>query len=162
MLAYRQPRIDGKAYLPVSYFVVLVLLKTGRHKEALERAKANLPRGEISVFRLSNVLMLLNGMLRYRHPNFTNEVLDEIEKFLDGLNEHFFQIPEKLAAFRTVRLLQFRKEVTTNRESAPTALGQRAAASPREGAGTARDSVTSETSVRFQSPPTCRVPHVRS
>jgi hypothetical protein len=99
-------RIDGKAYLPVSYFIVLVLLKIGRLKEALERAKSNLPQGEISVFGLSNALMLLNGMLRYRHPDFTNEMLDEIEKFLDGLNEHSFQIPEKLAAIRTARLLQ--------------------------------------------------------
>jgi hypothetical protein len=45
-------------------------------------------------------------MLRYRHPDFTSEMLDEIERFLDGLNEHPFQIPEKLAAIRAARLLQ--------------------------------------------------------
>jgi hypothetical protein len=99
-------RIDGKAYLPVSYFIVLVLWKIGRLKEGLEKAKSNLPQGEISVFGLSNVLMLLNGLLRYRHPDFTNEMLDDIERFLDGLNEHPFQIPEKLAAIRTARLLR--------------------------------------------------------
>ncbi len=54
----------------------------------------------------NNVLMLLDGLLRYRHPDFTNEVLDDVERFLDGLNEHPFQIPEKLAAIRTSRLLQ--------------------------------------------------------
>jgi len=99
-------RIDGKAYLPVSYFMVLVLWRIGHLKEALEKARTNLPQGEIGVFGLSNVLMLLNGLLRYRHPDFTNEMLDEIERFLDGLNEHSFQIPEKLAAIRTARLLQ--------------------------------------------------------
>jgi hypothetical protein len=99
-------RLDGKAYLPVSYFIVLVLWKIERLKDALEKAKAKLPQGEISVFGLSNVLMLLNGMLRYRYPDFTNEMLDQIEKFLDGLNEHAFQIPEKLAAIRTARLWQ--------------------------------------------------------
>lgn len=99
-------RIDGKAYLPVSYFMVLVLWRIGHLKDALERAKSNLPQGEISVFGLSNVLMLLNGLLRYRHTDFTNEMLDEIERFLDGMNEHRFQIPEKLAAIRTARLLQ--------------------------------------------------------
>ena len=50
--------------------------------------------------------MLFNGLLRFRYVDFTNEMLDEIERFLDGLNEHSFQIPEKLAAIRTARLLQ--------------------------------------------------------
>lgn len=99
-------RLGSKAYLPVSYFIVLALLRIGHLKDALENAKSKLPQGEISVFGLSNVLMLLNGLLRYRHPDFTNEMLDEIERFLDGLNEHSFQIPEKLAAIRTARLLQ--------------------------------------------------------
>ena len=49
--------------------------------------------------------MLLNGLLRYRYPDFTNEMLDDIEKFLLGLKEHPFQIPEKIAAIRTARLL---------------------------------------------------------
>ena len=122
-------RIDGKSYLPVSYFIVLVLLKIGRLKEALERAKANLPQSEISVFGLSNVLMLLNGMLRYRHPDFTNEALDEIERFLDGLNEHSFQIPEKLAAIRTVRLLR------PGREATPNAPAQKGSEEPSRGDG---------------------------
>jgi hypothetical protein len=99
-------RLGSKAYLPVSYFIVLALSKSGRFKDALENAKSKLPQGEVSVFGLSNVLMLLNGMLRYRHPDFTNEMLDEIERFLDGLNEHSFQIPGKLVAIRTARLLR--------------------------------------------------------
>lgn len=109
-------RMDGKAYLPVTYFIVCVLWKIGRLRDALEKAKANLPQGEIKVFGLSNALMLLNGLLRYRHPAFTNEMLDDIERFLVGLNEHTFQIPEKLAAIRTARLMAGRKELnpTTN------------------------------------------------
>jgi hypothetical protein len=109
-------RMDGKAYLPVTYFIVCVLWKIGRLKDALEKAKSDLPQGEIKVFGLSNALMLLNGLLRYRHPDFTNEMLDDIERFLVGLNEHPFQIPEKLAAIRTTRLTAGRKELnpTTN------------------------------------------------
>jgi len=99
-------RVDGKAYLPVTYFIVCVLWKVGRLKDALERAKANLPQGEIKVFGLSNALMLLNGLLRCRHPDFTNEMLDDIERFLVGLKEHPFQIPEKLVAIRTARLMR--------------------------------------------------------
>ncbi|HKW61037.1 MAG TPA: hypothetical protein VJN89_00710 [Candidatus Acidoferrum sp.] len=104
-------RIDGKAYLPVTYFIVCVLWRIGRLRDALEKAKASLPQGEIKVFGLSNALMLLNGLLRYRHPDFTNEMLDDIERFLVGLNEHPFQIPEKLAAIRTARLLAVRPAI---------------------------------------------------
>ena len=110
-------RMDGKAYLPVTYFIVCVLWKIGRLKDALEKAKANLPHGEIKVFGLSNALMLLNGLLRYRHPDFTNAMLDDIERFLVGLNEHPFQIPEKLAVIRTARLRAGRKERNPDNES---------------------------------------------
>jgi hypothetical protein len=110
-------RMDGKAHLPATYFIVCVLWKIGRLKDALEKAKANLPHGEIKVFGLSNALMLLNGLLRYRHPDFTNEMLDDIERFLVGLNEHPFQIPEKLAAIRTARLRAGRKERNPDNES---------------------------------------------
>ena len=98
-------RIDeGRGYLRVTYFIVCVLWKVGRLPEALERAKAKLPQGEMKAFGLSNTLMLLNGLLRYRYIDFPNEMLDEIEKFLNGMNEHSFQIPEKIAAIRAMRL----------------------------------------------------------
>lgn len=106
-------RIDGKAYLRVTYFIVCALWKIGRLKEALERAKIALPQGEIKVFGLSNALMLLNGLLRCRYPEFTNDMLDEIERFLVGLKEHPFQIPEKIAAIRTARLMDQRNEPTS-------------------------------------------------
>ncbi len=108
-------RMDGKAYLPMTYFIVCVLWKIGRLKDALEKAKANLPQGEIKVFGLSNALMLLNGLLRYRHPDFTNEMLDDIERFLVGLKEHPSQIPEKLAAIRTARLMASREKLVPTR-----------------------------------------------
>lgn len=117
-------RLDGKAYLSVSYFIVCVLWKIGKLKAALAKAKKDLPQGEIKVFGLSNVLMLFNGLLRYRHPDFTNDMLDDIERFLDGLNEHPFQIPEKLAAIRTSRLLR-PSDRAGQRNSESGAAGQR-------------------------------------
>jgi hypothetical protein len=98
-------RMDGKDYLRVTYFIVCVLWKIGRLRQALERAKASLPQGEIKAFGISNTLMLFNGLLRHRHGDFTNDMLDDIEKFLIGLKEHSFQIPEKIAAIRTLRLM---------------------------------------------------------
>jgi hypothetical protein len=100
-------RIDkGRGYLRVTYFIVCVLWKTGKLAAALEKAKADLPQGEIKEFGLSNTLMMLNGLLRYRHPDFTTEMLDDIEKFVHGLREHPFQIPEKIAAIRAARLMR--------------------------------------------------------
>lgn len=98
-------RIDeGLGYLRVTYFIVYVLWKIGKLPEALRRAKARLPQAETKAFGLSNTLMLLNGLLRYRYPDFPNEMLDEIERFLYGMNEHSFQIPETIAAIRAMRL----------------------------------------------------------
>ena len=57
-----------------------------------------------SVFGLSNVLMLLNGLLKYRHPDFTNDMLDEIERMIHWLDEDLFLIPAKVAAIRATRL----------------------------------------------------------
>lgn len=93
-----------KGYLPVSYFIVCVSLCVDSLVEALQKARRDLPAGESRVFGLSNVLMLINGLLKYRHPDFTNQMLDEIERTIHGLNEHPFLIPAKLAAIRTGRL----------------------------------------------------------
>jgi hypothetical protein len=94
----------GRGYLSVSYFIVCVLWKAGFLSQALEKAKRDLPIGETKVFGLSNVLMLFNGLLRYRHNDFTSSMLDEIERFAHGLDEHTFLIPEKIAAIRAMRL----------------------------------------------------------
>ena len=88
----------------MSYFIVMVLLVNGALSEALSKAKESVPTGETRAFGLSNVLMLLNGLLKYRHPDFTNIMLDEIEKMLHGLDEHQFFIPAKIAAIRAGRL----------------------------------------------------------
>lgn len=95
---------EHKGYLRVSYFIVCTLWQLGHFDEALRLAKKALPQGEINAFGLSNVLMLLNGLLRYRHPEFSAEMLDEVEGFIHGLNEHTFLIGEKITAIRAMRL----------------------------------------------------------
>lgn len=105
-------RLDEKrGYLAVSYFIVCVLWRVGCFPEALQKARRDLPVGETRVFGLSNVLMLLNGLLKYLHPQFTNQMLDEIERMTHGLDEHPFRIHEKIAAIRAERLA---KPVTPN------------------------------------------------
>ena len=98
-------RLDGKkGYLDVSYFIVAVLFRTDYLGEALRKAKADLPLNDSKLWGLSNVLMLINGLLKYRHPEFTSEMLDEVERMIHGLDEHPFLIPAKLAAIRANRL----------------------------------------------------------
>jgi len=93
-----------KGYLAVSYFIAAVLMRLGFLSEALNKAKRDLVAGESRVFGLSNILMLINGLLKYRPSDFTNQLLDDIERTIHGLNEHPFLIPAKLAAIRTARL----------------------------------------------------------
>lgn len=98
-------RLDGKrGYLDVSYFIVALLFTIGHLGEALEKAKRDLPLKDTKLWGLSNVLMFLNGLLRYRHIDFTSEMLDDVECLIHGLDEHPFLIPAKLAAIRAARL----------------------------------------------------------
>lgn len=99
-------RLDAnKGYLRVSYFIVCVLWKIGRLSDALKKASL-FAENEIKLFGLSNILYMLNGLLRYRHTDFTPEMLDQIERFVHDLKkEHVFHIPEKVAAIRAMRLL---------------------------------------------------------
>jgi hypothetical protein len=100
-------RLDAtRGYLAVAYFIVAVMLRIGVLSSALRKAKHDLPQGETRFYGLSNVLMLLNGLLRFRYPDFTNEMLDEIERLIHGLSEHTFLIPAKIAAIRATRLNQ--------------------------------------------------------
>ena len=99
-------RLDkSRGYLGVSYFIVAVLWKVGSLNDALQKVKRDLPEDDTRSWGFSNVLMLLDGLLRYRHPDFTNPMLDEIERLTHGLKEHAFSIPAKLAAIRANRLL---------------------------------------------------------
>jgi hypothetical protein len=94
---------ERKGYLAVAYLIVAALWTVGDLQKALRHAKQRLPENENRVYGLGNVLMLLNGLLKYRYPDFTNEMLDDIERFTHDIKEHSFRIPEKIAAIRTSR-----------------------------------------------------------
>lgn len=97
---------EEKGYARVGYLIVCTLWKLGFLNEGLEGALFGLPENDIKDFGLSNVLMMFNGLLRYRHPDFTVQTLDVIERFLQGSQEHAFRISPKIAAIRARRLMQ--------------------------------------------------------
>jgi len=92
---------DGE-YTPISYFIVYVLFRVRRLDDVLNKAKETLSKAPEHA--LSNVLMLIDGLLRFRHADFRNSELDSIEKFLDDQKEYAFKISERIAAVRAHRL----------------------------------------------------------
>lgn len=92
----------GTEYAPIGYIILVVLLHTGHLAQALETAKRNLQND--GKYGFSDFLRLLEGLLYYKHPSFTLEHLDDVEKFLEGIDEHNFNIPERIAAIRAFRL----------------------------------------------------------
>jgi hypothetical protein len=54
-------------------------------------------------FGFNDLLRLLDGLLRFEHPKFTPDLLDEVERFIEGIHEHTFRIRERIAAIRAFR-----------------------------------------------------------
>jgi hypothetical protein len=89
-------------YAPVGYFILLVLHRVCHLSDVLLVAKGQLEGDK--AYGFSDLLRLLDGLLRFRHPEFSLEQLDEVERFVDGVEEHTFGIRERLAAIRAYRL----------------------------------------------------------
>jgi hypothetical protein len=94
-------------YAPVGYLILYVLFRLDRLSQVLDKAKNDL-QGD-SAYGFSDMLRLLDGLLRFRHSEFSPEMLDHIEKTIEGLEEHPFRIPERLSAIRAFRLAQKNK-----------------------------------------------------
>lgn len=97
---------EDRGYVRVAYLIVIALWKIGLLSEALNAAMFGLPENDQRDFGMSNVLLLLNAMLRFQHFQFSDEALDAIERFVQGGGEHAFRIPQKIAAIRAYRVLK--------------------------------------------------------
>lgn len=89
-------------YAPVGYLILYVMFQLGRLNDALGKAKNDL-QGD-SVYGFSDMLKLLDGLLRFRHSAFSPETLDYIELVIHDVDEHTFRITERMAAIRAYRL----------------------------------------------------------
>ena len=92
-----------KEYAPVGYLIFLVLFRINKLEMAFDVAKEKLYKD--SGYGFSDALSLLDGLLRFEHGEFSKDLLEKIELFIDGLDEHTFQILERLSAIRTFRRL---------------------------------------------------------
>ena len=89
-------------YASVGYFILFVLYRIGHLKDALKTGKTNL-QGD-SAHGFSDFLQLLDGLLKYQYPEFSTQMLDDIEQFSKDVKEHTFRIPERLLTIRTYLL----------------------------------------------------------
>jgi hypothetical protein len=92
----------GTEYSPIGYLILLVLFRTGRFTDAVHAARREL-QGDIEP-GFSGLLRMVDGLLRFEHPGFTNEQLDEIERLVETIVEPTFGIRERVAAIRAFRL----------------------------------------------------------
>ena len=89
-------------YAPVGYLIALVLFRLGRLGDGLTKARADLHGDERYGF--SDLMRLIDGLLRFEHHLFEDDLLDDIERFLEGIDEDRFRVPQRIAAIRAYRL----------------------------------------------------------
>jgi len=89
-------------YASVGYFIILALFRLDRLGEGLSKAKADLMGDK--EYGFSNLLWVVDGLLRFEHSLFSDDLLDDIERTIDGIEEHPFRIPQRIAAIRALRL----------------------------------------------------------
>lgn len=90
-------------YASVSYLIALVLFRVDRLADGLIKAKADLLGDK--QYGFSDMLRIIDGLLRFEHSSFTDELLDDIERTLHGIEEQPFRIPQRIAAIRAHRLV---------------------------------------------------------
>lgn len=113
-----------KEYYCVSYLILHVLFRIGQLERGLETAQTALvprptwldkllrrePRTPLLELHqrhgLGDMLGLLNGLLRYNHPSFSDRELDLIEAFIEQPKEFSDRIAEKIHSARAFRLGQ--------------------------------------------------------
>ncbi|MDP3043049.1 MAG: hypothetical protein Q8N21_01470 [bacterium] len=91
-----------KEYAPVGYLIFLAMFRINKLEMTFDIAKEKLYKD--SSYGFSDSLRLLDGLLRFEHSAFSKELLEKIEIFVDGLDEHSFRISERLSAIRAFRL----------------------------------------------------------
>lgn len=96
-------RLDkGTEYAPIGYLILFVCFSLNKVEEVLDAAISSL-QGD-KAYGFSDLLRLLDALLKFRHSSFTPENLDSIERSLSAVKEHKFRIEERLVAIRAYRL----------------------------------------------------------
>ena len=87
----------GTEYAPIGYLILYVAFELNRLDSALNEAVKKLQGDKAHGF--SDLLRLLDALLRFRHSLFTVECLDAIERSLINVKEHTFKIEERFGSY---------------------------------------------------------------
>jgi len=87
-------------YTPIGYFFLLSLFRMGQLSVVLHTLKDRLI--DDTKFGFDDAVRMLSGLLQYEYPSFDDPTLDEVERFMDGLNEFTHHLKERCVAARAV------------------------------------------------------------
>jgi len=90
----------GSEYTPIGYFFLLALFRMGQLPAALHTIKDRLI--DDNKFGFDDAVRMLSGLLQYEYPSFDDTTLDEVERFIDGLNGFAHHLKERCVAARAV------------------------------------------------------------
>jgi hypothetical protein len=86
-------------YSSIGYFFLFALFRLGQLPAALKAIRTELIGDEDHAF--DNSVMMLSGLLQYEYPAFDDRLLDEVERFSEGLDGSLHHLPERQTAART-------------------------------------------------------------
>jgi hypothetical protein len=89
-------------YADVAYFIFLVLHRMGRTPDALRAARASLREDKVHGY--SNLLGTLSGLVSHEHFDISLDVYRDIQKALEGDQEHDFRLKQKINLARLLQL----------------------------------------------------------
>ncbi len=100
--ALRSRLAKDTEYEYMGYFVFFVLYRLGRLQDALVDARRYLKGGRLRGYQ--DLLHLLDELLKYEHPHFSDDNLDWIEAYAEGLDVHTFRIKDRIRDIRIHRV----------------------------------------------------------
>ncbi len=81
----------------------LIIVPSWLDKLLLRKPKERLLEGH-QRYGLSDLLGLINGMLRFDHNSFSDNDLEALEEYVSGAKEYTFRIREKINLIRALRV----------------------------------------------------------
>ncbi len=91
----------GSEYTSIGYFFLLSLFRMGQLPAAIRTIKDRLI--DDKKFGFDDAVRMLSGLLQYEYPSFDDPTLDEVERFMDGLDGFVHHLKERCIAARAVR-----------------------------------------------------------
>ena len=90
-------------YLNVAYLILFALFELKKFSQGLIIARKKLYGDNKNGF--SDVLRMIDTLLRFRHSEFSDKDLQDIEKLIDSVSESTFEIPQRINSIRIKRIV---------------------------------------------------------